>query len=125
MSNILIVDDSLSACILLKNFLEEMNHNVFISNEENDALKKIIFFKEPDIIILDLVMDGMGGMEVLKKVRTFNKRVGIIMMSGLTNKSICADALEKGADMYITKPIDYYHLTTNILPLLIKTKELE
>ncbi len=125
MSTILIVNDSRSTCTLLKIFLEEMNHNVLVSYDEEDAIKEIMFFKEPDIIILDLVMDGMGGMEVLKKVRTFNKRVGIIMISGLTNESICADALEKGADMYITKPVDYYHLTTNILPHLIKTKGLD
>jgi DNA-binding response OmpR family regulator len=42
MSNILIVDDSLSTCILLKSFLEKTNYNVFISNKENDALEKII-----------------------------------------------------------------------------------
>jgi DNA-binding response OmpR family regulator len=45
------------------------------------------------------------------------------MISGLTNEAICAEALEKGADMYITKPVDFYHLTTNILPHLIRTKE--
>jgi DNA-binding response OmpR family regulator len=41
-----------------------------------------------------------------------------------TNESICREALETGADMYITKPVDFYHLTTNILPHFIKTKRL-
>jgi DNA-binding response OmpR family regulator len=96
-----------------------MNHNAFISNEENDALEKIVNLK-PDIIILDLII---GGMEVLKQVRGFDKNVGIIMISGFTNESICTEALDAGADMYITKPVDFHHLTTNILPHLIKTKE--
>ncbi len=124
MSKILIIDDCSDICEILKTFFEKTNHKVFVSNEENDALEKIRDCN-PDIIILDLVMNDIGGMEVLKQVREFNKEVGIIMISGLTNESICTDALENGADMYITKPIDFYHLTTNILPHLIKTKELE
>ncbi len=124
MSTILIVDDSQKTCTLLKSFLEETNHNVLVSSEEIDVLKKAMYLEKPDIIILDLIMDGIGGMEALKK-KTFNKRFGIIMISGLANEAICAEALEKGADMYISKPVDYYHLTTNILPYLIKTKELD
>ena len=123
MSNILIVDDSTSTSELHRNFLEEINHNVSVSNEENDALQKIVDLK-PDIIILDLIMDGIGGMEVLKRVREVDKNVGIIMISVSTNESICKEALEAGADMYITKPVDFYHLTTNILPHFIKTKRL-
>jgi hypothetical protein len=41
-----------------------------------------------------------------------------------TNESICKKNLEEGAGMYITKPVDYYHLATNILPHHIKTKKL-
>jgi DNA-binding response OmpR family regulator len=123
MCNVLIVDDSTSTCTLLKDFLEEINHNVLISNEENEALRKKIDLK-PGIIILDLIMDGIGGIEVLKQVRTFNKEVGIIMISTDTNETICMEALETGADMYITKPVDFNHLATNILPHLIKTKGL-
>jgi DNA-binding response OmpR family regulator len=63
-------------------------------------------------------------MKVLKQVREFDKNLGIIMISASTNESICKEALEAGADMYITKPVDYYHLATNTLPQLIKTKEL-
>ncbi len=123
MSKILIVDDNPNACTLLRDFLEEINHNVIVSYEEIDALKKIENLK-PDIVILDLIMDGIGGMEILKQVRQVDKKVGIIMISGLTNESICAEALEKGADMYITKPVDYNHLATNILPHLIETRKL-
>lgn len=119
MSKILIVDDSPNTCTLLKNFLEELNHNVFVSYEEMDALKKIVDLK-PDIIILDLIMCGIGGMEILKLVRQFDKRVGIIMISALKNELVCKESLDTGADIYITKPIDYYHLTTNILPHLVK-----
>ena len=56
--------------------------------------------------------------------RAFNKRVGIIMISASTNESTCTEVLEDGADMYITKPVDFHYLTTNILPHLMKTKDL-
>ena len=123
MSKILIVDDDPKICTQIENFLEEMDHRVLVSYGENEALNKIKSLK-PDIMILDLIMGGLGGMEVLKQVRQFDKKVGIIMMSALTNELICTEALEAGADMYITKPIDYYHLATNILPHLEKTMQL-
>ncbi len=65
----------------------------------------------------------MGGMEVLKQAREFDRNVGIIMISVSTNESICKETLEAGAGMYITKPVDFYHLTTNILPHVSKTKK--
>ncbi len=121
-SKVLIIDDDPNICTQLKRFLEEMNHSVLVSHGETEALEKIKDMK-PDIIILDLIMGGIGGMEVLKQVRQFDKRVSIITMSALTNESICTESLDTGADMYITKPVDYYHLTTNILPHLINIKQ--
>jgi hypothetical protein len=59
------------------------------------------------------------------------KRYTIILMDmlfinqalSITNELICTEGLEAVADMYITKPIDFYHLTTNILPHLINTNK--
>ena len=118
MGKILIVDDNVNACFLLKSFLEEMDHDVIVSNSGADALEKVRTLK-PDIMLLDIIMEGMGGMEVLRRVRLFDKHIGIIMVSALIDDAFSKKALENGADEYITKPFDYKHLNECILVDLI------
>ncbi len=118
MSKILIVDDNASVCHLLECFLQEMDHDIIVSHSGEDALEKVKSLK-PDIMLLDIKMEGIGGMEVLKRVRLFDKDIGIIMISALIDEATCKEALENGADEYITKPFDYEHLNECILVDLI------
>jgi DNA-binding response OmpR family regulator len=123
MSKILIVDDNDNACYLLKSFLEEMGHDVTESHCGEDALEKVKNLK-PDIMLLDIVMEGMDGMEILRRVKLSNKNIGIIMVSGVSDEMICNEAMEKGADEYITKPIDFKHLNECILvDLIMRNKD--
>ncbi len=122
MSKILIVDDNVDACFLLKSFLEEMDYDVIESHSGADALEKVKSLK-PDIMLLDIIMEGMDGMEILRRVRLFDKSIGIIMVSGVRDEGICKEALGKGADEYITKPIDFKHLDECILVDLIMRKK--
>ncbi len=114
MSKILIVDDDANACILLKSFLEEMSHDVIVSYNGEDALEKVKNLN-PDIMLLDINMPGIDGMEVLRRVRQFNDKIGIIMVTGIKDESEAKEAIKKGADDYITKPVDYDHLNECIL----------
>ena len=123
MSKILIVEDNVNASYLLKSFLEEMDHEVIVSHSGMDALEKVKSLK-PDIMLLDIIMVGMDGMEVLRRVRLFDKNIGIIMVSALIDEALCKKALENGADEYITKPFDYKHLNECILvDLIMRNKE--
>ena len=118
MSKILIVDDNVNVCCLLKSFLEEMDHEVIVSHSGMNALEKVESLK-PDIMLLDIIMEGIGGMEVLRRVRRFDKNIGIIMVSALIDEAFAKKALQYGADEYITKPFDYKHLNECILVGLI------
>ena len=123
MSKILIVDDNVDACFLLKSFLEEMDHDIIISHSGADALEKVISLK-PDVMLLDIIMEGIGGIEVLRRVRLFDKSIGIMMVSALIDEATCKEAMENGADEYLTKPIDYYHLHKCILvDLIMRNKD--
>ncbi len=122
MSKILIVDDNENACFLLKSFLDELGYDVSVSHSGIDAVRKVKQLK-PDIMLLDLIMDGINGMEVLRRVRLFNNSIGIIMVTAVTDEGVGKEALEKGADEYITKPIDYDHLSECILVDLIMRKK--
>ncbi len=118
MAKILIVDDNKNIAFLLRSFLEEIDYDVIVSNNGMDALEKVKSLK-PDIMLLDIIMEGIGGMEVLRRVRQFDKNIGIIMVSALIDEAVCKKALENGADEYITKPFDYKHLNECILVDLI------
>ncbi len=121
-AKILIVDDNKNIAFLLKSFLEEIDYDVIVSHNGIDALKKVKSLK-PDIMILDLLMEGIDGMEVLRRIRLFNKSIGIIVVSAVVNEDIAKEALAKGADEYITKPIDYNYLSESILFDLIMRKK--
>ncbi|MBT3879893.1 MAG: response regulator [Candidatus Scalindua sp.] len=123
MAKILIVDDNKNIAFLLKSFLEEIDYDVIVSHNGIDALEKVKSLK-PDIMILDLLMEGIDGMEVLRRIRLFNKSIGIIVVSAVVNEDIAKEALAKGADEYITKPIDYNYLSESILfDLVMRKKE--
>ena len=122
MSKILIVDDDKNACFLLKTFLDEVGYDVSVSHSGMDAVEKVKQMK-PDIMLLDLIMDGINGMEVLRRIRLFDNSISIIMVTGVTDEGIGKEALEKGADEYITKPIDFEHLSECILVDLIMKKK--
>ncbi|ODS34326.1 MAG: two-component response regulator [Candidatus Scalindua rubra] len=94
MNKILIVDDEVKACELLERFLEAKKYNVITSNSGEDALKKVKN-KKPDIILLDVRMPGMDGMEVLRRVRKLDKDVGIIVVTAVKDEEIGKKALRQ------------------------------
>ncbi len=122
MSKILVVDDELKACELLKRFLEIKGYDVITANNGESACA-MAKSEKPDIILLDIRMPGMEGTEVLKRIREFDKDVGIVMVTAVKDEQIGKDALKAGADEYITKPIDFNYLETTLLVDLVMRKK--
>ncbi len=122
LSKILVVDDEVKACELLKRFLEMKGYEVITSNNGEDAIEKVKN-ENPDAMLLDIRMPGMEGTEVLRRVREFDKDVGIIMVTAVKEEAIGKEAIEAGADEYITKPIDFNYLDTTILVGLVMRKK--
>jgi DNA-binding response OmpR family regulator len=113
---ILVVDDEISICDLLKLSLEEEGYEVGTACNGRDALHKVSTFS-PDLLILDIMLPEINGFEVCKKV-TADRAIPIIM---LTAKSDLVDkvlGLELGADDYMTKPFHTRELTARIKALL-------
>ncbi|GMR25326.1 MAG: response regulator transcription factor [Ignavibacteria bacterium] len=110
---ILIVEDEIQiAEPLRKNFLEE-GHHAMVANNGEEALKlvdKIQF----DVIILDWKMPKMSGIEVCKRLREAENNTPIILLTALTQISNKVEALNSGADDYITKPFSFEELLARI-----------
>lgn len=118
MRKILVVDDEVKECELLRRFFEKKGYTVITSKNGMDAIEKVQN-ESPDVMLLDIRMPGMDGVEVLKCVREFNKKIGIIMVTAVMDEDIAKNTMKLGADEYITKPIDLAYLETHVLVNLI------
>ena len=108
MNKILVVDDEAMARKLLKDFLEVKGYDVITASGGKEALEKI---KEgPDIVLLDIMMPDMHGMEVLDKIKETSPSTVVIMVTALAENAIGVESIKRGAFDFITKPIDLKHL---------------
>ncbi len=100
---ILLLDDEVIVGKRLKPALEKIGCSVEVFLEPEEAVKRIEE-KEFDIVVTDIYMEGMDGMQVLEKVHVRWPRTKIIMITGYAMISLARDAMEKGAFDFIAKP---------------------
>ncbi len=104
MSKLLIVDDESDVREFAGNFFRKRDIDVFTASGGKDALK-IIDDKKPDLVLLDVRMEEMTGIEVLKILRAKNNRVKVILVTGVENGEAVKDAWDLGITGYIHKPL--------------------
>lgn len=106
---ILIVDDSKLNLTIARNILSENNIKceILLANNGEEALK-IIEEKHVDIVLLDIVMPGISGVETLKIIKSNkkHKNVNVVMLTSLTDMNIIKECFEHGASDFINKPIE-------------------
>jgi DNA-binding response OmpR family regulator len=110
---ILVVDDDASICRDLKRFLEHCSHEVEVAYEGAVALAKAGAFK-PDLILLDIGLPGMSGIDILKTVKAKFTAVRVIVVSGNQEEELKSMAFSLGAENYILKPFKLVHLLEQI-----------
>jgi len=106
---ILIIDDEKELCVLLENFLAKKTHSIDYSNSLVSGLEK---FKKmnPDLLILDHNLPDGNGIDNIALFKNLNSSLRIIIISAMSN--LKNEALEKGADHFIEKPISFSQLKT-------------
>ncbi len=109
----MVVDDEEKECKLLERFLERKGYDVISFYSGEKALEQVRYEK-PNVILLDIKMPDMDGLEVLRNIREFNKDVGVIMVTALNDEATGIAATKLGANDYLTKPVDLDHLETSI-----------
>lgn len=117
MFKILIVEDDRSISRLLELELKHEGFNVEVANDGKEGLEKYESFK-PDIIILDLMLPEIDGMEVAESIRSFDNNVGIIMLTAKSDLGSRVEGLKTGADDYVVKPFEIEELLARIDSLL-------
>ncbi|MCD6486655.1 MAG: sigma-54-dependent Fis family transcriptional regulator [Syntrophobacterales bacterium] len=103
--NILIVEDEQAQRKMLRGFLADEGHRVAEAEDGNTAIRQVQD-GHFDLLLLDFKMPGMNGMEVLKKIKSINPKISVIMMTAYGTIETAVDAMKLGAVDYIPKPID-------------------
>ncbi len=102
---ILIIDDSSLARRLLRKILEEENHEIIEAESGIEGIEKY-YLEKPDLVFLDLTMEGMYGLDTLEKIKEIDPSAKVVIASADIQKKTKELALEKGAYYFINKPYD-------------------
>ena len=113
---ILVVDDEPSICELLKEFITILGYQVFTACNGEEAVSRFEE-KRPDIVLLDIKMPGMSGIDVLRKIKEHDSHVKVIMVSAFGDIDTVRTTLKMGASRHLEKPIDLDLLKKTLLDL--------
>jgi DNA-binding response OmpR family regulator len=119
MSRILVADDDIKSCELLEDFFKMKGHDIIMAYSGLQAFE-MVMSEKPDIALLEIRMLERDGMEILKRMKESVRDIGIIMLTTLKDEEVAKAALKAGADNYITKPINYALLESEILSRFLK-----
>ncbi len=118
-ANILIVDDDARICRVLKRYLASAGYTVKTA-ESGAEMRACMQYFTPDLVILDLKMPGEHGLDICRGLRQ-ESNVGIIILTGSSDKVDEIVGLEGGADDYLTKPVEERELLARVRSILRRT----
>ena len=114
---ILVVEDEFSLQLALRDRLQAAGHDVDCADSGPDALR-LASDREHHLIILDLILPGMDGLEVCRKLRQDNHHTPVLMLTARTMLEDKLRGFKCGADDYLTKPFDVQELEARVEALL-------
>jgi DNA-binding NtrC family response regulator len=127
---LLVVDDEESQCIAIGGFLRKAGHNVVCCRSAEEAID--IIDREPvDLVVSDMRMPGISGLELLQRAKSKLPDIMFIMMTAYGTVDGAVESIKQGAFNYLTKPIDLDQLEININKalenrrLLVENRELK
>lgn len=115
---ILVVDDEPELCAILTEILETQGHTVRSASGASAATRAIAL-ETPDIVLLDINMPGLTGVDALPVIRVMAPDTKVIMVSGTGDSELARKALAYGAFDYVVKPVDFAHLIQAIETALL------
>ena len=118
MKKILIVDDEEPVCDMLSRFLIKKGYQAITALSGEEAIKKVKEEK-PHLVLLDIRMPVMDGVETLKKIKKIDKKVGVVMITAVREDETGKRCLKLGAYDYVTKPIGLDYLESVIAVKLL------
>ncbi|MEK6275696.1 MAG: response regulator transcription factor [Actinomycetota bacterium] len=120
---ILVVDDERAVRESLRRALELEGYEIELAADGNEALYRLESTDEPDAMILDVLMPGVDGLEVCRRLRSGGSRLPVLMLTARTEVEDRVAGLDAGADDYVTKPFALEELLARVRALLRRTSD--
>lgn len=114
-AKILAVDDESDVLLIVKTGLQSEGFDVVTATNGPDALQ-MVRQEKPDLVVLDVMMPGMDGFEVLREIKADDATCAtpVIMLTGLSERQKIQEALVSGTDYYVVKPFDFLDLIQKV-----------
>jgi two-component system response regulator MprA len=120
---ILVVDDERAVRDSLRRALELEGYEIELAADGNEALVRLESDDEPDAVILDVLMPGVDGLEVCRRLRSAGSSLPVLMLTARTEVEDRVAGLDAGADDYVTKPFALEELLARMRALLRRTSD--
>ncbi len=120
-ATVLVVDDSVEMQRYLRILLELDSYRVEAASNGREALQRLRLGCAPQVMLLDMQMPGMDGLETLRQLQQFRPRPRVIMCSAVDDPGKIAETAALGACAYLTKPIQHLYLSAAIERCLNQT----
>jgi DNA-binding response OmpR family regulator len=117
---VLVVDDDLTVRDVVRRYLELGGHQVALADNGEDALRWIAEH-EPDLVVLDLMLPGIDGLEVCRRLRE-RSAIPVVMLTALGEEENRIAGLQLGADDYVTKPFSPRELALRVSSVLRRSR---
>ena len=121
-AHILVVDDDPRITDLLRRILAYEGYSVAIAASGSEALDRSLE-RPPDLVVLDIMLPGLDGLEVAQRLRTAGDNVPILMLTARDTVADRVKGLETGADDYLVKPLAPEELVARVKALLRRSQE--
>lgn len=121
-AKILVVDDQLGVRRLLYETFREAQYEVQMAANGTEAIKLAEEFS-PDLILMDMKMPGLSGLETLRQIRSLKIPTEVIMMTAYGDVHNMEQAKELGVVFYLTKPFDLFELREKVAAILAKKRQ--
>lgn len=120
MVKLMVIDDEKGICDFVADFFRRRGHQVSVVMQPQKAIEALEK-DNPGIILLDIIMQPVNGIEVLKQIRAKDKKVKIIMVTISSDPKVKEQALKFGANDFVAKPFTTHYLESVVMA---KIKEL-
>lgn len=117
MNKLLVVDDDLHLRLMIEAILESEGYSVVLAKSGPEALA-IMKEEQPSLALLDYMMPGMSGLDVLKEMKKSHGQTKVIMVTGHGNEKLSIEMLKSGASDYIQKPFTMDQLLSSVKRVL-------
>ncbi|WAA09642.1 response regulator [Fervidibacillus albus] len=114
---ILIVDDQFGIRMLLTELFQKEGYETFQASNGIKAIENVKNVR-PNLVLLDIKIPGMDGIDILKELKEIDRNIKVIMMTAYGEMDMIQEAMELGAVAYFTKPFDIVELKKTVKSIL-------